>query len=59
MEVFKSFLLVEDLISISKTHSGDGGKSDTEKEKKVEGVIIETYRTLRGAMSQQKETLKE
>ena len=51
MRAFKGFPLVEDLVSTSETHSGDEGKGGTEEEKKVEGVIIETYRTLRGAMS--------
>ncbi len=51
MGAFKSFLLVEDLISTSETHSGDGGEGGIEEEEKVEGVIIETYRTSRGAMS--------
>ena len=59
MRVFKSFLLIENLISTSKTHLEDKDKSDTKKKKKVERVIIETYKTLREAISQQRETLKE
>ena len=58
MGAFKSFPLVEDLVSTSETHPGDGGEGGAEEEEKVEEVIIGTYRTPRGALSRQGGALK-